>query len=388
MFRHKSILLISLILLFLTATCVSAADENMTDVLTFEEDLNIESLDDVDEGNFYPIYSENNFMICDVSKFEPIPVCPSQIVPDNCAENDYGISVVSAEPTPMDIQIVVDEDLFPTYSEDDYMVCRVPDFEPIPIDPSHIIPIKGTLADLDKTIQCRDDNSVIQLTRNYTYDEVDDFELKDGIVITKNLTIDGQGYAIDTGNLTTIFKIDGGNLNLINIIFPNADIRYCYHNDVLVSVINYNAFSDEMGGFDIPYDYMVCKVPDFEPIPAEIALDNDTSDDSNTTGVISSKTTDDIKKATPKITAKNTIFKAKKAKKYTITLKNGQKAIKKANVYLKINGKTYKAITNSNGKATFKITKLTKKGNFNAKITFNGNKYYNKTSKMVAIKIK
>ena len=176
-------MLISLILLFLTAASVSAADENMTDVLTFEEDLNIESSDDVDNGDF-----------------------------------------------------------FPTFSEDDYMVCRVPDFEPIPLDPSNIIPIKGTLADLDRTIQCRDNNSVIQLTRNYTYDEVVDFELKDGIVITKNLTIDGQGYAIDTGNLTTIFKIDGGNLTLINIIFPNADIRYCYHNDVLVSVINYNAF--------------------------------------------------------------------------------------------------------------------------------------------------
>lgn len=338
MFGHKTILLISLILLFLTAASVSAADENMTDVLTFEEDLNIESSDDVDNGDF-----------------------------------------------------------FPTFSEDDYMVCRVPDFEPIPLDPSNIIPIKGTLADLDRTIQCRDDNAEIQLTRNYTYDEVEDIELKDGIVITKNLTINGQGHAIDTGNLTTIFKIDGGNLTLINIIFPNADIRYCYHNDVLVSVINYNAFSDEMGGYPapddfmvciVPYEFMVCEVPQCDPISAEIAPDNETSDDSNTTGLISSKTADDIKKATPKITAKNTIFKAKNAKKYTITLKNGKKAIKKVNVYLKINGKVYKAITNSNGKATFKITKLTKKGNFKAKIIFNGNKYYNKTSKNVTIKIK
>ena len=57
-------------------------------------------------------------------------------------------------------------------------------------------------------------------------------------------------------------------------------------------------------------------------------------------------------------------------------------------VTLKINKKTYKAKTNSKGKATFKIKKLTKKGTFKATVTFKATKYYNKVTKKVKIKIK
>ena len=97
-----------------------------------------------------------------------------------------------------------------------------------------------------------------------------------------------------------------------------------------------------------------------------------------------------VKKATPKIAAKSKTFKTTtKTKKYAITLKdNTGKAISKATVYLKVAGKTYKATTNSKGKATFKITKLNKKGTFKAAITFKGNKYYNKVTKKVTIKVK
>ncbi len=97
-----------------------------------------------------------------------------------------------------------------------------------------------------------------------------------------------------------------------------------------------------------------------------------------------------IKKATPKITAKSKAFKTTaKTKKYSIVLKNNvNKPISKAAVYLKVNGKTYKAVTNSNSKATFKITKLNKKGTFKATITFKANKYYTKVIKKVTIKVK
>ena len=97
-----------------------------------------------------------------------------------------------------------------------------------------------------------------------------------------------------------------------------------------------------------------------------------------------------VKKATPKITAKAKTFKTTtKTKKYTITLKdNDGKAIKKGTVYLKVGGKTYKATTNSKGKATFKITKLNNKGTYKATVTYKGNKYYNKATKKVTIKVK
>ena len=97
-----------------------------------------------------------------------------------------------------------------------------------------------------------------------------------------------------------------------------------------------------------------------------------------------------IKKERTKVVAnKKTFKKSLRIKKYTIQLKNSKnKVIKKAVVYLKVKGKTYKAKTNSKGKATFKITKLYKKGKFTAKITFKTNKYYMGVSKKVRLTIR
>ena len=97
-----------------------------------------------------------------------------------------------------------------------------------------------------------------------------------------------------------------------------------------------------------------------------------------------------VKKATPKMTAKKATFKAKKkTKKYSIVLKdNKNKAMSKVKVTLKVKGKTYKATTNTKGKATFKITKLTKKGKYTAKVKFAGNKNYNAVTKKVKITVK
>ncbi|MDO5832468.1 MAG: Ig-like domain-containing protein, partial [Methanobrevibacter sp.] len=91
-----------------------------------------------------------------------------------------------------------------------------------------------------------------------------------------------------------------------------------------------------------------------------------------------------VKKATPKLTAKAKTFKKSvKTKKYIVTLKNNKnKALNKVKLSLTVKGKTYYATTNKYGKATFKITKLTKKGKHTATIKFKGSKYYNaKTAK-------
>lgn len=101
------------------------------------------------------------------------------------------------------------------------------------------------------------------------------------------------------------------------------------------------------------------------------------------------KTTPKVTKKATKITAKKKTFKAKKkTKKYTIVLKAGKKAVKKVKVTLKVGKKTYKATTNSKGKATFKITKLNKKGKYTAVIKFAGNKNFKATSKKVKITVK
>ena len=97
-----------------------------------------------------------------------------------------------------------------------------------------------------------------------------------------------------------------------------------------------------------------------------------------------------ISKEKTKITAKNKAFKkSQKTKKYVMTLKNSKgKAIKGVKLTLKVKGKTYTAKTNAKGKATFKITKLAKKGKFKATLKFKGNAYYNAVTKNVKITIR
>ncbi|MBE6497498.1 MAG: hypothetical protein E7Z81_04390 [Methanobrevibacter sp.] len=97
-----------------------------------------------------------------------------------------------------------------------------------------------------------------------------------------------------------------------------------------------------------------------------------------------------VKKATPKFTAKNKSFKVKtKIKKYTVLLKNNKnKVMKKVKVSIKVKGKTYKATTNSKGKATFKITKLNKKGKYIAVVKYSGSSNYNSVIKKIRITIR
>ena len=90
------------------------------------------------------------------------------------------------------------------------------------------------------------------------------------------------------------------------------------------------------------------------------------------------------------MTAKAKTFKkSAKTKKYTVTLKDNQnKVMKNTKVSIKVNKKVYTAKTNAKGKATFKITKLTKKGKYGAVVTYKGNKYYDKVVMKTKIIVK
>ncbi len=97
-----------------------------------------------------------------------------------------------------------------------------------------------------------------------------------------------------------------------------------------------------------------------------------------------------VNKLTPILTASKKTFKLKdKTKKYTLKLKTNKKvAMINSIVKIKVKNKVYSAKTNSKGIATFKLKKLTKKGKFNALITFDGNQYYKASSKTVKITVK
>ena len=68
------------------------------------------------------------------------------------------------------------------------------------------------------------EGSELVLYHDYNYDSTKDAALAEGIVIDKDLTIDGQGYAIDAKNAARIFKIDDNTKNIVlkNIKFVNA----------------------------------------------------------------------------------------------------------------------------------------------------------------------
>ena len=63
----------------------------------------------------------------------------------------------------------------------------------------------GTFLDLQLLIDETPDNGSISLEGDYTY-FTGDTGVSDGIVIDKNITIDGKGYTIDAKNTVSIFK--------------------------------------------------------------------------------------------------------------------------------------------------------------------------------------
>ena len=104
----------------------------------------------------------------------------------------------------------------------------------------------------------------------------------------------------------------------------------------------------------------------------------------------SSSATITVKKAKPNMIVSNMKYYAKeKTKKFYMILKdNLYRVMKNTKVTLKVKGKTYTAKTNSNGRATFKITKLKKKGKYTATVKYNGNGFYTALSKSAKITVK
>ena len=117
-------------------------------------------------------------------------------------------------------------------------------------------------------------------------------------------------------------------------------------------------------------------------ITISLISDNYYAPDATVTVVVSKKDT--------QLSANAKSFKFEdKVKSYSVTLKdkNGN-VLKNKKVSLKVNGATYTATTNSKGVATFKLTKLSKKGTYNAVISFAGDKDYNKISKSAKLTVK
>ena len=76
----------------------------------------------------------------------------------------------------------------------------------------------GTFADLNDLINNNTD-SEISLERNYTYSQGTDIGLLEGIKISRNLTINGNGYTLNGDGKTRIFNVTAGTVVFKNITF-------------------------------------------------------------------------------------------------------------------------------------------------------------------------
>ena len=77
----------------------------------------------------------------------------------------------------------------------------------------------GTFAELKSDIGNTNAGSTLKLEKNYTCE--DGFSTE-GISISKQITIDGQGHTIDAQGKSRIFQVSGNNVVLKNIIFKNG----------------------------------------------------------------------------------------------------------------------------------------------------------------------
>ena len=89
----------------------------------------------------------------------------------------------------------------------------------------------GTFTDLANDIA--NANGEFKLTKNYVYDSTKDSNYKNGIVIDKEITINGRGFIINGNNKASAFNVTSGNVILKNIEFTDCtSYSYNYRNGV------------------------------------------------------------------------------------------------------------------------------------------------------------
>ena len=149
----------------------------------------------------------------------------------------------------------------------------------------------------------------------------------------------------------------------------------------------YNKTTNDKGGFD-PYKLNMIRAGRYTM--AFYFAGND-----NYTGAFASVCVD-LDKKPIKIKASAKSYKAAtKTKKYTVTLStkvcsshDGKAHLRTGlKVTLTVNGKTFTGKTNSKGQVTFKITNLSKKAKYKAKVSYEGDATYDSASKTVTLTV-
>ena len=205
------------------------------------------------------------------------------------------------------------------------------------------------------------------------------FNIDSNVSVT-SITI--NGYAVDTlageeGMLYTTVLVDENGKPLANV-----PINFAVNNKI------YNRTTYENGSFD-PYHLNMIRA-------GRYTMAFYYAGDETHNATLACVCVDLDKKPTTIKASAKTYKASAKTKKYTVTLKTIAGSSLDGKVYLKagktitltIKDKVYKAKTNAKGQATFKITKLTKKGKYSATIFYKGDKTYEEATKNVKITLK
>ena len=199
----------------------------------------------------------------------------------------------------------------------------------------------------------------------------------DNEILGVNVVVNKYTSKIEASPVVTVYNV---NKNLI-ITLTDANGKPLSNSNVTIDLNGAKTYTtDSNGQVKVPTASLVPKIYTAKITFAGNDVYNGSSADAQIT----------VNKANPILKAKNKAYKAKKkVKKFNVSLKNNiAKPIAKAKVTLKIGKKAFSAKTNSKGKATFKITKLTKKGKYKGTVVYKGNNCYNKASKKVKLVLK
>lgn len=94
-------------------------------------------------------------------------------------------------------------------------------------------------------------DNVINLTKDYAFDENIDKNYSDGVKINKNLTINGNNHIIDGSNQSRIFTINSANVVLNNLVIKNSFSSAVFIKNATLTTNNVtfdNNFDKENGG--------------------------------------------------------------------------------------------------------------------------------------------
>lgn len=158
------------------------------------------------------------------------------------AEDNATSDVVSVEETSDDVVIVENNQFSSINEKNDYSG----------------IDYNGTFTDLANDIA--NANGELNLTKNYVYSE--DVEYINGIILDKQITIDGNGFIINGNGVAKIFNIKMDNVILKNIKFINAyslsnggALRLASSNSTIINCDFENCIANNYRGGAIYYDY-------------------------------------------------------------------------------------------------------------------------------------